>query len=511
MAASKYDLDFATYFGGTNSDSIRDVCVDAQGNIIAVGGTSSPDFLTTAGAYCRVYNAGNVGGIPGSVGSGGPCDAFVAKFDPHGHLLWSTLLGGPNHDRAYGVKVDRQGCIYIAGRAGEGFPVTADAFQTNFIDTNEKNLGLYGKQNGFVAKLSPDSSRLLWASYVGSGQLCRDIDIDDQGDIYLPSGWNGGGQPPPAAWFGNAFQKTPKGQVLWATWICGSGIDFLEAMIRLDAKQNVYYLTTTASTDMPTPGNGQYTYGGSRNDCYLAKLSPDGSRLLYGTYLGGPGDENVDTHELGVDAQGNAYVGVRTGSRNWTITPGAFQQKPDPEKFNVVVCKIGSDGAMLACSYLGRDVVKDVEGISVDAGRNVYVTGTTRDPSFPTAGIPFQSTYGPDQVIGVDKFEGNGFLTVIAPDFQSLLYSTFMGKQCSIANKNAFGGVHINALAPARPDGSVIVAGSWHSTGFPTRNAFHPTYQGGPLDPPWGASDPVLCRFVPSPGTAGGTDAQSVH
>jgi hypothetical protein len=90
-AATEYDVAFATYFGGTNFDSIRDVCVDSQGNIIAVGGTSSPDFPTTPGAYCRTYNAGAAPGTPGSIGSGGTCDAFVAKFDPAGHLLWSTL------------------------------------------------------------------------------------------------------------------------------------------------------------------------------------------------------------------------------------------------------------------------------------------------------------------------------------------------------------------------------------------------------------------------------------
>jgi hypothetical protein len=62
--------------------------------------------------------------------------------------------------------------------------------------------------------------------------------------------------------------------------------------------------------------------------------------------------------------------------------------------------------------------------------------------------------------------------------------------------KNAFGGFHANALAP---DDSLIVAGSWHSAGFPARNAFHATYYGGPLDPPWAASDAVLARFVPAP------------
>ena len=53
--------------------------------------------------------------------------------------------------------------------------------------------------------------------------------------------------------------------------------------IRVDAQGNVCYLTTTESTDMPTPGRGQHIFGGGPFDCYLAKVTPDGSRLIYGT------------------------------------------------------------------------------------------------------------------------------------------------------------------------------------------------------------------------------------
>ena len=179
---------------------------------------------------------------------------------------------------------------------------------------------------------------------------------------------------------------------------------------------------------------------------------------------------------------------------------GAFQSTPDPQNGNLVICKIGPDGAPRACSYLGKDAVKDIEGISVDGAGNVYVTGTTGDPGFPTAGVPFQSTYGPDRDVGGNRYEGNGFLAVIAADFKSLRHGTFMGKECSIRDKNAYGGFHANTLGP---EGSVIAGGSWHSAGFPTRNAFQGTYVGGPLEPPYAASDAVLCRFVPRSAATG--------
>lgn len=505
--AIQYDVAFASYFGGTNFDSIRDVCVDAQSNIIAVGGTSSPDFPTTPGAWCRKLVGGGE-----SLGDAGSCDAFVAKFDASGHLLWSTYLGGPNYDRAYGVAVDGKGNIYVAGRAGEGFPVTPGAFQTGFEDTSGGKPGFYGKQNGFAAKLTPEG-KLLWASYVGSAELCRDIAVDDDGDVYLPSGWSGTGQPPPAKWFANGFQKTPKqgavpatgadtcvlkiksdgSQVLWGTWLCGSGNDSVAAMVRVDAQKNVYYATATSSRDMPIAGKGRGTYGGGDGDFYAAKLSADGARLIYGTYLGGSGDEEVDTHELTVNSQGNAYLAIWSTSADWPITPGVFQPKRGDKGATLAICKLGPDGALLACSYLGGSHGgENAEGINVDVHGNVYVTGTTHSADFPTAGSALQATYG----AGGGGCDGNAFMTVIAADFRSLLYSSFVGRQCSITGKNAYGGFHCSALAP---DGSWVVAGSWHTPGWPIRNAYHATYYGGPTSPPYAASDAVLARFLPRP------------
>jgi hypothetical protein len=154
-----YTLTFSTYFGGGEWEHARDVCADAQGNVYMVGGTFSKDFPTTPGAYDRTYN-------------GGKCDGFIAKFSPEGRLLWYTLIGGPYYDRIYAVELDPQGNVVVAGRGGPGFPTTPGAFQPDFQGTEN---GPYDMQNGFVAKLTPDGAKLLWASYVGTGQLCRDV------------------------------------------------------------------------------------------------------------------------------------------------------------------------------------------------------------------------------------------------------------------------------------------------------------------------------------------------
>ena len=44
------------------------------------------------------------------------------------------------------------------------------------------------------------------------------------------------------------------------------------------------------------------------NIVYLVKLPSNGSQMLYATYLGGSAGEDVETHELAVDALGQAVV-----------------------------------------------------------------------------------------------------------------------------------------------------------------------------------------------------------
>ncbi|GAH24832.1 unnamed protein product, partial [marine sediment metagenome] len=226
-----YDLVFSTYLGGSKWEHARDVFADPADNVYVVGGTASRDFPTTPGVYDRTSNTGGK-----KIGPAGQCDAFVAKFSSEGTLIWSTFLGGPNYDRAYAVEVDAEGYVYVAGRAGPGFPVTPGAFQLQYGGSGYN--GFYGDQNGFVAKLAPDGTRLIWSSYVGVGELCRDLAIDSDGDIYLPLGWNTqSARSKRPQWFEtafvNAFQKKPRGdldcgvvkvlsdgsRVAWATWL----------------------------------------------------------------------------------------------------------------------------------------------------------------------------------------------------------------------------------------------------------------------------------------------------
>ncbi len=480
LAGESYNLGFSTYLGGSDWEHARDVAVDSRGNVYVVGGTASSDFPTTPGAYRRTLSTGGSQAF-------GPCDVFVAKFGPTGNLIWSTYIGGPNYDRAYAVEVDSAGYVYVAGRAGPGLPVK-NAFQPNFDGVDN---GSYGMQNAFVLKLKPDGSDLVWCSYVGVSTLCRDLAIDENGDVYVPGGrWNTS-KAPPAEWFVNAYQKNPLGgesdcgaikiksdgsQVLWATWLGGSGRDTSAASIRVDGDDNVYVGGSTFSTDFPTTA-GAYdrTYGGEA-DFFVAKLTPDGSDLVYGTYLGGPGNEWISTHNLAVDGAGNAYVAIPTASPNYPTTAGAFQRTFRGGNTDWAITKLSPTGALLASTFIGDSGGENADGVYVDSSGNVFITGETQSGDFPVTANAYQtSSRGGTEAV----------LVRLSADFGQLLYCTYMGGRTNDTGRSECLG----------KDGNLYVTGATNGSSWPVRNAFQGAFAGGGGN--WGNGDCILAKFVP--------------
>lgn len=463
-----YRPDLVTYLGGALSDMPRDVTVDAGGNVLVVGNTESLNFPTTPGV---ISNSRQSGFDP-------PSDAFLTSLSPAGTVRWSTYLGGPNYERAYAVEVDAQGFVYVGGRAGAGFPVTAGAFQTQFAGGSTSNF--YGPQDAFVCKLRPDGTARVWCSYFGVGDdgIARDLDIDAQGNVYLVAWTQNGGFP--AAWFANAYKPTKSAgldivvakvkadgsQVLWATYLGGAGDDAGTPAIRVDKDGNVLVLFQTTSAGLPTPNGADNSLSGA-NDQFLAKLSADGSQLLYGTYIGGNGTEASETHGLAVDPQGNGIVAVATTSTDLPTLASASQRQNGGGS-DVGVWKVSPTGKFLAVTYYGGSGSDATQGVSTDAAGNVYFSATTDSPTLPltiAGGVG-----GGDDVVAV-KLSG---------DLSRLVYAQrFGGRSGDIARASWVG-----------PQGQFVIVGQTTSTNFPVLSAPFAT-------PPGGSLDGFLIRVVP--------------
>jgi hypothetical protein len=479
-----YTVTTATYFGGANGwEHARDVAIDGDGNIVMVGGTTANDFPTTPGAYDESWNTGG-----NQTGPAGQSDAFVAKFDPDGQLVWSTVLGGPNYDRAYAVEIDDAGDIYVGGRAGPGFPTTAGALQPTYAGGDT---GFYGEQNGFAAKILADGSDVVWSSYVGVGALVRDLDVDDAGTLVLKLGNNPqSANATEPAWMSaalaGAYQPDPvdardsllvvldtDGAAQWASWLGGSDVDTEEGSVRIDGAGRPVLLFNTHSGDLPTtPGViGPSHHGGE--DVYVAMLSPDGSDLVFGTYLGGSGDDVNETHGLGV-TEDSVYVMMMTTSTDLDITAGAFQGAP-AGSYDVAVTRLDTSGALVASTYFGGSAGEGADGFSVAPDGEVLFVGETTStdlPVTPDAHQPALAT-GPD-----------AYVARLSADLTTARYVTYLGGAPHDTGRGAVIG----------DDCTVVMVGAASGPGFPVVDPWQADFAGGGAE--FGNGDNIMAKLT---------------
>ena len=123
----------------------------------------------------------------------------------------------------------------------------------------------------------------------------------------------------------------------------------------------------------------------------MTKLSNDGSRLVYSTFLGG---SDVDCLGNGIAVKGGrAFVEGATFSRDFPTTPGAFQRTFAGGDGDGFVTELSKDGSALVYStYLGGSGFEQGSDIAVEGG-NAYVTGPTDSPDFPTTPGAYDTTY----------------------------------------------------------------------------------------------------------------------
>ena len=158
-------LSYSTYLGGSGYNSGQGIAVDSAGDAYVSGQTGSTNFPTAN---------------PLQATFGGSSDAFVAKLNPAGSaLVYSTYLGGNGVAFGTGIAVDSAGNAYVTGiTESTNFPTAGNAL--------EPTVGA-GNSEGFVAKLNPSGSALVYSTYLGgsgynSGQ---GIAVDSAGDAYV--------------------------------------------------------------------------------------------------------------------------------------------------------------------------------------------------------------------------------------------------------------------------------------------------------------------------------------
>jgi len=320
LSATGNALVYSTYLGGGNNDYGFGIAVDANESAYVTGYTYSTNF-PTAGPY-QTFQGGR--------------DAFVTKLSATGNaLVYSTYLGGGDHDYGLGIAVDADGSAYVTGQTRSGNFPTAGPYQTD-----------QGGDDAFVTKLSAAGSALVYSTYLGGGDndYGLGIAVDLNGSAYVTGGtWStdfptaGPYQTDQGSLDAFVTKLSAAGNALvYSTYLGGSSLD-VGSGIAVDTNGSAYVTGLTASADFPTAGPYQTDQGG--DDAFVTKLSAAGNALVYSTYLGG-GDYDYGDG-IAVDANGSAYVTGRTVSTDFP-TAGPYQT--DQSGADAFVTKLGFSG-----------------------------------------------------------------------------------------------------------------------------------------------------------------------
>jgi Beta-propeller repeat len=402
-------LVYSTFIGAGNSEWGRAIAVDAAGNAYVAGQTKSSNFPTTGGAFDRTFNVDNCPrcGIDQE-------DAFVTKLNAAGSgLVYSTFLGGTQFDDGMAITVDAAGNAYVAGETGSSnFPTTAGAFDRT------RN----GEFDVFVAKLNAAGSALVYSTYLGGSlvDLPWDIAVDSANTAFVV----GDTRSPDFPTTAGAFDTTANGAfdgfvtrlnatgsaLLYSTFLGGSDMEGAGS-IAVDAASNAYVAGATPSADFPTTPGAFDTVLDGGYDAFVTKLDATGSSLVFSTFVGG--SEGDSFSGIALDASGSVWLSGSTSSADFPATPDALDLSFNGSVTDAIVANLDAAGeSLLFATFLGGTSNEGSSDVALDGSGNVYVTGQTMSPDFPTTPGAFDRVWNGDPMI----FWADGYVAKLSSD-----------------------------------------------------------------------------------------------
>jgi hypothetical protein len=278
---------YATYFGGSDADTVNAVALDRSGRTVVAGWTRSPDLFGTTGR--------------------GESDGFIAMLDAQGTLLWIRRFGGSGVDWFTSVAIAPDGTIWAAG--------TSDSEDLPCSGTSPS------RPYGFVVSLRADLNPVC-TRFAGEPAA---IAVDENGHVYVA------GSVSLTSHVSGFALRLKAGHIDWYRQFGGSDETRISGMTA-GLPGSILLCGSSYSRDFPVTRGALARHPGRGSDMILLRLSAENGRVLYGTFLGGnaaPDIAPMNNTAVAVeaDAQGNVWIaGNAIGNPRW-ISPNAAQSQ----------------------------------------------------------------------------------------------------------------------------------------------------------------------------------------
>ncbi|EHQ34313.1 SBBP repeat-containing protein [Methanoplanus limicola] len=358
---------FSSYFGGKDTDSVNSVSIGKKNNLTAITGvTQSEDFPLTENNQKK--RAGNI-------------DGFIALINSNSKkLLYSGFIGGKGSDKPVSSAFNNEGNLYIAGYTdSDDFFTTKDALQKN----NR------GKWDIFLVKININNFETEYSTLIGgsSSDVLHDITIDSNNNLYLTGTTESRDFPVTKG----AFQEKITGKrdaflmkinpeeniIVYCTFFGGVSDDYSEA-VGIDSELNAYitgYTYSSKTRSLPVKneifGPSTFSY-----DSYIAAFNPDGSDLIYSTYIGGGGGDR---------AKGIAVTEKRVHIAGYTYSDDLFVKNAFQNNFSVgngsegfLTCLNKEGTEIIYSTYFGGENDDFIHAIKSDNRGNIIIAGETK-------------------------------------------------------------------------------------------------------------------------------------